>query len=408
MPVEPDVTLRPSSRYRPVLRALRRRRRRQAAFIELFYVLGGLALGVTLPHLSWAKEVASANVVLMLFSLAAAIVTFASVVFSVLFLVVQFGSTTLSPRLTLFRDNPIITHSFGLSIGIFVYACAAAIVLIGRPETTVLVPIFAAAALFAVLATSRKLQSSAFRSIQFAPTMRDLAVRTTTVLEALYREPFAGARPAPPLPDVSTPVYWGRPGGVLRQVDLPGLVDAAERLGCVIELSVPVGGVVRPRGVVLLVRGAADVPDQGGPLLQFLEVGLERSFDQDPLLGIRLLVDIALRGMSPAVNDPTTAVEVIDVLDGLLARIVDRDLDLRYIGGVDDDLRVVLPVPTWDDYVSGAVDELAYASRQLPSVSRRLLHLLADVATTAPAERRAALEARIRWIEANCDPGVTP
>ncbi|MGH9279820.1 MAG: DUF2254 family protein, partial [Acidimicrobiales bacterium] len=248
MPVEPDVTLRPSSRYRPVLRALRRRRRRQRAFIELFYVLGGLALGLTLPRLTWAKAVPSADVVLMLFSLAAAIVTFASVVFSVLFLVVQFGSTTLSPRLTLFRDNPIITHAFGLSIGIFVYACAAAIVLIGRPETTVFVPIFAAAALFAVLATSRKLQSSAFRSIQFAPTIRDLADRTTTVLEALYPEPFVGTRPAPPLPDVSASVRWDQPGGVLRQVDQPGLVDAAERLGCVIELSVPVGGVVRPRG----------------------------------------------------------------------------------------------------------------------------------------------------------------
>ena len=93
-------------------------------------------------------------------------------------------------------------------------------------------------------------------------------------------------------------------------------------------------------------------------VLSGLLTGPERSLKQDPLFAFRLLADIALRALSTAISDPATAVQVLDTTESLLRPLVSRDLD---VAGVHDDagtVRVVMALPSWDDYLRTALDDL--------------------------------------------------
>jgi uncharacterized membrane protein len=122
---------------------------------------------------------------------------------------------------------------------------------------------------------------------------------------------------------------------------------------------------------------------------------VERTFEQDPSLGFRVLVDIALRALSPAVNDPNTAVQVVDSLESLLRMLVVRDLDIGEITGPRGRTRVLLPLPCWEDYVTLSIDELIEISAGHTQVQRRLERLLRDLIAMAPEHRRPPLQARL-------------
>jgi uncharacterized membrane protein len=133
-------------------------------------------------------------------------------------------------------------------------------------------------------------------------------------------------------------------------------------------------------------------------------VGEERTFEQDPALARRLLADIGLRALSPAVNDPTTAVQAVDTMDGLLRVLATRDLSVEHVADGDGTIRVELILPTWDDYLAVALDEIIALPMLSPNVSRRILRLLDELAVITPPSRQSALEARRRQIH---DPGRT-
>jgi uncharacterized membrane protein len=144
-------------------------------------------------------------------------------------------------------------------------------------------------------------------------------------------------------------------------------------------------------------------------VLRAIRTGVERTFEQDPGLAFRVLVDIALRALSPAVNDPTTAVQVIDCEETLLRMLLDRDLDAGDIADAEGTTRVLLDLPDWKTYVALACDELIPASAGQVSVHRRLERLLRDLAAIAPEGRRAPLEERLdgltRGLDRNGDAG---
>jgi uncharacterized membrane protein len=88
------------------------------------------------------------------------------------------------------------------------------------------------------------------------------------------------------------------------------------------------------------------------------EIGPDRTWDQDPLFGFRLLVDIGLRAQSPAINDPATCRHTIDALAGLLRYVADRHLTIGNLTDLDGSQRLLLHAPTWEDFVSAAFDEI--------------------------------------------------
>ncbi|HSP09019.1 MAG TPA: DUF2254 family protein, partial [Candidatus Dormibacteraeota bacterium] len=191
---------------------------------------------------------------------------------------------------------------------------------------------------------------------------------------------------------------------VVQVIDVPRVLRAAERAHAVVKFTVGSGEIIAEGATIAVIRGQAEAELEREVLRAFI-VGEERTFEQDPALAIRLLADIVLRGLSPAVNDPTTAVQALDTMDGLLRVLATRDLSVEHVTGRDGAVRVELVLPTWDDYVAVALDEIIALPAPSPNVSRRILRLLDELALITLPSRQSALEARRRQIH---DPARTP
>ena len=98
-----------------------------------------------------------------------------TIIFSLLFLVVQWAFTSLSPRLNLFRDDPIVWRTFALAVGVFVFSVTTALVIGDQQKVSVIVPAAEMVALLAAIALIRALQVKAFASIQLAHALAAIA-----------------------------------------------------------------------------------------------------------------------------------------------------------------------------------------------------------------------------------------
>ena len=146
-------------------------------------------------------------------------------------------------------------------------------------------------------------------------------------------------------------------------------------------------------GIVLLrVHGARGRIDEH-ELMEAIILGSERTFEQDPKYAIHLLVDIAIRALSPAVNDPSTAVQALDQIEDLLLRLGRRSLEVGAFRDRNGNLRLVLPFPAWEDFLTLALEEIRHYGATSKQVMRRMGALLSDLMEALPAERRRAL----RW-----------
>ena len=394
-------------------RVLRRKRRLRAGTAQLLAAAAAVALAFLAPQIHVGFDIPTTRAIEMLIAVGAGTVTFIGIVLSLLFLVVQFASTTFTPRLNLFRDDPIVWRAFAFYTAVVVYSLTAALV-IGRDEkTSAVVPIIAFVAVLAVIIVYRRLQMGAFQSIQLASALAQIARRGREVIDGLYvrnapaTDATAGpgrARPASTAEDALQEILWPRPPAVVQVIDVPRVLGAAERAQAVVEFKVGSGEMIAEGATMAVVRGQTDAELERDVLKAFI-VGEERTFEQDPALAIRLLADIALRALSPAVNDPTTAVQALDTMDGLLRVLATRDLSVEHVADSDGTVRVELVLPTWDEYLAVAVDEIIALPTLSPNVSRRIWRLLDELALITPPSRRSALEARRRQIH---DPERTP
>jgi uncharacterized membrane protein len=246
------------------------------------------------------------------------------------------------------------------------------------------------------IAVFRRLQGSAFQSIQLASTLAAVAARGREVVDGMYPEPL-GAASAPDRgtldPASGRDVLWPSRGATLQVIDVRRLVRAAERTGGVIEVCASPGEVILEQGRVAVVHGGDEATEQ--EVIRALQVGIERTLDQDPGLALRVLADIALRSLSPAINDPTTAVQALDQVDGLLRVMMRRELEVGTVGAKDGQTRVVLRLASWEDYVGVALDETIAMSDHSLQVRRRLDRLLTELVAIAPPGRRECLQARL-------------
>jgi uncharacterized membrane protein len=126
-------------------------------------------------------------------------------------------------------------------------------------------------------------------------------------------------------------------------------------------------------------------------LMNGLELGEERVFEHDPAYALRLLVDIAIRALSPAVNDPTTAVQALDQIGDLLIRLSVLDLERGAYRDGDGAVRLVVPSPVWADLLRLALDEICACGATSVQVMRRMTALINDVDAVAPEQRRPAI-----------------
>jgi uncharacterized membrane protein len=229
-----------------------------------------------------------------------------------------------------------------------------------------------------------------------APTLTAITERGREILDGLY--PLAPAARSQPvdLPSHARTVTWSGHPAVLQQLHLKPLVAAARAADSVVVFRRPVGATLLPGLPVADVHGG----DPGeGAVLRAVVTGPERSFAQDPLLAFRLLADIALRALSPAVNDPATAVQAIDSLESLLSLLASRtnrgDQLTHGVGAV----RVILSLPRWEDFARSCLDDLIAAAAGSPMVLLRLRDLLGRLGEQAPAAGAGIVATRAAWVD---------
>jgi uncharacterized membrane protein len=384
---------------RPGKRFTSRRRRVRAGLSQLLLAAIGLAAGILVPKITLHPLLASGRIVDLLLGAGVTVISLVTVIYSLLFLVVQWVAGNFSPRLALFRDDPIVWRAFAYAIGVFVFCFTSAFAIGNDKKVSLVVPAVALVLVLAALALMRTLQTRALTSVLLAPTLAAVSDSGREILEELYLPSPAGAEPAaslPSLPPLRHTVTWaGRPA-VLQQLDVGPLLASARAVGSVVVFRQSVG--------VTLVAGMPIADVHGGDLapsevLAAVVTGLERSFDQDPLLAFRLLADIGLRALSPAINDPATASQVVDCLEGLLGPLAGRTAVAGQVADHDGHTRVVLKLPGWDEFARGCLDDLIAAAGGSPLVLLRIRDLTTRLRGLASAPGQAVLLARQRWTE---------
>jgi uncharacterized membrane protein len=169
-----------------------------------------------------------------------------------------------------------------------------------------------------------------------------------------------------------------------------------------IQICVAPGDTIPEETRIAVVYGADGFAD--AEVLETMSFGPERTFAQDPALALRVLADIALRALSPAVNDPTTAVQMLDAIDGLLRVLVRRDLAVEEINGPDGTPRLLLSLPSWEDYLSVALDEIISVGIDAVLVGRRVCRLLGELLELAPLKHWDPIEVRLESVRRRTQP----
>lgn len=373
------------------------RRRLRAGLTQAGAGIVGLACGLLLPGLPPSPGVPGGVLVTVLFTTGFGVLGLAGLIFSLLFLVVQFTSNTFTPRLNLFREDPIVWRTFAVVGCVFIYAITAALAVAQRHRVSIVVPVAALLLVLVAVLLMRTVQVHALVSLRLVTCLDAINRRTREVHDTLYVTPYAEetpARPEPPGP--GTPVRWRAGPVMLQQVNVPALVAAAIEYDAVIVLRAPIGRQLFD-GDVLAEVHRGDVPAE--LVLRNVLTGPERSFDQDVTFGPRLLADIALRALSIAVNDPETANEALDHLHDLLRRVVGKDLDIGHVADGQGRDRVIVPLPGWEDHLGLAFDEAIVAARYTPMVLTHIRGLLRALHDEAPGPRKDSIAERLRRVE---------
>ena len=185
-------------------------------------------------------------------------------------------------------------------------------------------------------------------------------------------------------------LHRGRPQS-LQEINIEKLVHIAHQHDARIAVVAAVGDtLLEGTALIHVFGGDGQIPET--ELRNAFELGDERTFDQDPKYAIRLLVDIAIRALSPAINDPTTAVQALDQIGDLLSRLGQRRLEIGEFRDNADNLRVVAEFPSWDDFLHLGFEEiLAYGAKSV-QIMRRMKALVADLLAVLPPKRHTALK----------------
>jgi uncharacterized membrane protein len=181
----------------------------------------------------------------------------------------------------------------------------------------------------------------------------------------------------------------------VADVDFDALVAQARASNGLIRVAVGIGDWVT-EGTSLATIENASVPVREEELRAAFTMEHDRAFEQGPIYPMRLLVDVALRALSPAIFDPTTAVQVIDRIEDLLQHLGRSELAVGNVCDASGALRVVYPAPTWEQYLDLAITEIDHFGAGEIQIERRLAALTERLGTTLPESRRSAIAKFVR------------
>lgn len=284
------------------------------------------------------------------------------------------------------------------ALGIFVFSYAYSLFALGRiedraPELPVALALLSSLISLALFLYIIEIIGHSFRPIKI---IGDVAADTKKVVEAMYPRPYLGPREA----SLEQHGFLGKPCRTIRNhikagtfvaFDQAGIVELAARNDCVVEIAVAPGEFIAEEQIFFRVYGAGGATLDEKSLNRCVVIAVERKLDQDPSFGFRIIVDVASKALSPAINDPTTGVLAIDQIQHLLALIGQRQLDAGIVKDPYGVVRLSYPSCDWEDYVAMGVTEIRLYGGPNPQVTRRLQAMYDYLMQVLPEPRQDAI-----------------
>ena len=369
-----------------------------------------VAAGFALPQLDEARtgwlplifEGGSEGARTLLSTIAGAMISVTGLVFSITIVVLQLASSQFSPRvLRTFLDSRTTQHTLGVFAASFLYALTVLRSIVdGVGVDEVIVPqlavttafIFVLAAVGMFLAFIHNITLS----ISVSTIIHTTAEATRKVLGERWGSADADVAPEHDLTQMDHQILVGaQNSGYLDVLDVDTLVELGAAYDVRIEMLHPLGSFVPEGGPLALVEGPAELADSDhdwtANVHRGLELRRERTMEQDLTYGVRRLVDIAEKALSPGINDPTTAVLVLDEMHDILRRMAPHP-NLASVHEDDDGVpRVVTVDWTFGQFLDLAIDEIAHWGADSIQVPARLQVLFDDILTVASADNFAVI-----------------
>ena len=327
-------------------------------------------------------------------TIAASTFTLVVLVSSAVLLAVQLASAQLTPRIiAMVYRNPYQKSAFSLFLFTFTFSVS---VLARIDDSAPRIASYVAAYAFLLnLVLFILFIDNIGKMLRPSSAVRAVAMSGRSVIRTVYPSLLAKDSTAPAsvktISDEQPRVVLSTVDGAVLAFDLKGLVALARRYNCIIELVPEVGQFIAAEDPLFRIhKGGDGIPESS--LHNSVAVGAERTPEQDPLFAFRILVDIASKALSPAINDPTTAVLAIDQIHHLLRSVGKRYLAEGHEEDRDGQIRLVYPTPNWEDFVLLGTTEIRQYGRDSIQVQRRLRAMLNDLVKTLPPRRAPVLE----------------
>jgi uncharacterized membrane protein len=391
--------------------------------VPMIYAAASFLGGITLPRLEQAyfpydSGISVASAQAFLTAVASGMIALTGIVFTVGLVMVQFSAIAYSPRLVLLlARDPRMFHSLGVFIATFTYSLSV-LLYVDRNASGV-VPLISGVMVAGLLLLSMLLFSALMKGLidlQITHVLHVIGDKGREVIRETFQhldekakiqsKRGQGTRDISELgPVVQTLRYCAAPRTIAK-FNIQELVRLAQKTEGVIVMACGVGDTLVDNTPLLQIHGAQTALPESD-LMRAIQFGFERTSEQDPKYPIRLLVDIAIKALSPAINDPTTAVQSIDQIEDLLRRLGGHDLDAGYASDGDGTLRLIFPMPTWEDYLVLAFDEIRHYGADSVQVVRRLRSALVGLADTVTDDIRIGTVQRyLKQLELTVDRSI--
>jgi uncharacterized membrane protein len=352
----------------------------------------------------FSGEPATAATILSL--IATSIATLTALVLTIVVIIIQLATQSLSPRAvrTFLQD----AHSH-LTLGTFVTTFTYSLVVLQQLD------------LAHAIADDESVTSTSV-TVAFVLAVFSLGMfisyvdhivhqaRVTSIVDRIGNETRREIqRRYPPVDEVGDEVVGEVPdrepdrvissvrSGVIMEIDVPRLLREVERSETTVVMVPTVGDFIPTGARLFEVYGAVDVDPEA--LLSAVQLDAERSITQDVPFGFRLLIDIAERSLSAGINDPTTATQVVDQLHDLLRQVGSRHLPSGWFADAHQRPRLFMSQPTWDLFVALAFEEIRHHGAGSLQVVRRIRSAVEDLFENLPEGRHPPLRRQIRLLD---------
>ena len=346
----------------------------------------------------------------ILAGIAASMMTVVSIVFAILLMTLTLASMQFSPRIIVsFSRDRVTQWTLGIFLGTFSYCMAALPQARSLPHPFAPVATVLGAMVLALVCVGWLLFfiHHISQAISVNHIVDRIAVETEAMIDAMMPSPrrLNCLKDAVPLrPNPSEVAFLSDASGYIRFIDTRRLVAVAKHFHVSIRVLRRVGHFV-PAGIPLMMvsKGNRLPPEGAAEMLAAFDFGPARTLQQDVEFGVLQIVDIALKAISPAVNDPTTAIGCVDQLSRVLIRFASREPPEELLYDPPGVVRVSIAWINFERLLDAAFDQIRMYSKTDVAVSLRLLRALGDIAaaTPDPQFRRTLVERGMR-IVAGC------